>query len=130
MGLMLDLEKEGLMTGDLEYEKRYWQGTYDYFHREAEKAKKVLDRITYSKCPTNDEFYKNIETYVDITVSEKNYTYILGGDGRSSSWDEERRGIVAEAVVKEGIYLTPNQIGILKNFIENTKKVDHIEIFE
>lgn len=105
---------------------------YDYerYSNWAEQNKHQLNKLRLCKQPSNEDFYKDIRMYVDIKISKKDYMFILGGDGRSVPWDEKRNGIVAEAIIKDGVYLSNNQKKILKDYIKNTETVDHITIIE
>lgn len=92
------------------------------YNIEIEKLKKSIQ-------PTNEDLYKNIRDYVTIRViSNQKYEHILGGDGRSQPWSEERIGTFANVKIKENVYLEDKQINIVKDYINNTEKVDIINI--
>lgn len=110
----------------IEWLQKDYQGHYDI----ASSILKKLEKLRHSQQPSNEELYKHVKKYVDIEISTKDYMYILGGDGRSAPWDEKRNGVVADIKLKEGIYLSAAQLKIVEGFVNNTEKVDCINIFE
>lgn len=90
--------------------------------------KEKFDELKIARQPTNDELYQNIKSFFDLSIINKEYEYILGGDGRSQPWSENRTGIVAIIKIKDGIYLNPYQLQIINDFVINTNEVEHTEI--
>lgn len=87
------------------------------------------NRLTDSSQPTTQELYKNIHLYITVTVfTNKTYTHILGGDGRSAPWDEERKGKVVAVKVNDGIYLSSEQVKVVKAYVNTIHEPDHLTI--
>ena len=95
-----------------------------------EKSVSELNKLKESVQPNNSELYTNMSKYVRITEKLGSYEYILGGDGRSCPWSETRRGIIVTGSIKKGVYLSEHQNKIVKQYIEETSKFDHIEIVQ
>lgn len=66
--------------------------------------------------------------YLEIEVSMKEYLYILGGDGRSQSWDEKRTGKVFKAILKKKFIIKNDELEHFHEYLKKTQKVDHIEL--
>lgn len=94
-------------------ELSYHQERVESYNRKLE----VLSKMTQ---PTAEEFYENItsDKFYTVVLENKEYEYILGGDGRSSAWSEWRDGVVLTVRVKSEYYLANELITALTNYIK------------
>ena len=66
--------------------------------------------------------YENGE-FKNLTIEkEGEYTYILGGDGRSSAWDEKRKGIVFKMEIPDNFFVTSETINKFAYYIKVTEE--------
>jgi hypothetical protein len=79
--------------------------------------------------PTNKQLLTDVSCYVGLNVGKDKYTHILGGDGRSMPWSEERTGDVASLRVYPMHYLSKDQIEMVKRWVNDVYAPDHI-VFE
>lgn len=61
-----------------------------------------------------------------INVYNGSYQYILGGDGRSSAWDETRKGVICD--VETSYYLTDVQRNLIGEYLKSLGKIDKLNI--
>ena len=61
-----------------------------------------------------------------ISVFTGDYQYILGGDGRSSAWDETRKGVICN--VETSYYLTDVQRNLIGEYLKSLGKIDKLNI--
>jgi hypothetical protein len=74
------------------------------------------------------EYAKEKSDFMQKTIQVKDYMYILGGDGRSSRWDEKRNGLVLEITTKN-IFITDDVLVLFKDaIISENKELKHIKI--
>ena len=91
-------------------------------------ASKTLSRLNHCR-EISDWKLMNLYTG-DIPGLTKNvtrgkYKYILGGDGRSAAWDEDRVGEIMTLNI-DRVYLSSNQEKMLKDLIRKIDKPDEI----
>jgi hypothetical protein len=79
-----------------------------------------LEELSKMTQPTAEEFYENITTdkFYTTALENKQYEFILGGDGRSSAWSEWRDGVVLTVRVRSEYYLPNELITVLTNYIK------------
>ena len=78
------------------------------------------------KQPETSELFNGIDKYVELKTNlNAKYEFILGGDGRSRPWSEERVGKVITITIKEGVYLSYDQKDVVKSYAA-TLNPDHI----
>ena len=66
--------------------------------------------------------YENGE-FKNLTIEkEGEYTYILGGDGRSSAWDEKRKGIVFKMEIPDNFFVSSESINKFAYYIKATEE--------
>lgn len=64
-----------------------------------------------------------IGEFKNLTIEkEGEYTYILGGDRRSSAWDEKRKGIVFKMEIPEIFFVTSETINKFAYYIKTTEE--------
>lgn len=94
-----------------------------------EDAKKEYELIKDCVQIKTTDLYNGIEKYITTTKREGIYQYILGGDGRSSPWSENRIGVIATIKINKGFYLNDEQKNVVKEYVKEKYKPDHIEVF-
>jgi hypothetical protein len=91
----------------------------------------ILNNIDLTILLTKVKSYNDTPPEIKITIHPKGeYTYILGGDGRSQAWDEKRIGVVCEVVLD--CLIDWDQFDIVKNYINSLHPIvggDRIEHF-
>lgn len=92
-----------------------------------ESEEDLKDLKTRSPITTKD-LYNGIDSYITIKVEDKEYEYILGGDGRSRPWSEKREGSVAEVYIKKGIYLDDRQRKVVREYVSSLVGSETVEI--
>jgi hypothetical protein len=75
-----------------------------------------------------DVLTHGIKSYADIKVVRKQYTYVLGGDGRSQPYDEQRTGLVVEVHMKEDYMLAYETRPFIERMLLETYNADHVEV--
>lgn len=60
-----------------------------------------------------------------VNVYNGNYEHILGGDGRSRPWSEERKGVICD--VQSNYYLTEIQEKLISEYIKHLGKIDRLK---
>lgn len=77
---------------------------------------------------TNKDLYARMGDILVINVGKGKYEHILGGDGRSSPWSENREGLVAKVQIKDpSIYLSEDQVSIIRKYVMDVYGPDYIE---
>lgn len=59
-----------------------------------------------------------------INVYNGTYQYMLGGDGRSQPWDEQRKGVICD--VETMYYLTDVQKNLVSEYLKSLGKIDKL----
>ena len=90
--------------------------------------KEELKLLETKTQPTNAQLHDGLSSYVDILIGEGEYTHVLGGDGRSRAWSEQRTGIVASLVVFPMYYLSSDQLKMVKRWVNDIHSPDHVEL--
>lgn len=97
-----------------------------------ERLKPIKDRYDYlMSCsqPTIEELFSDISEYVKSEIERKPYRHILGGDGRSRPWDEERTGNVLTITIMPKIYLSGSQKNMVREYYSEfitDKEINHV----
>jgi hypothetical protein len=60
----------------------------------------------------------------EINIYQGKYRFILGGDGRSQPWDEQRQGVICD--IKSRYYLNQVQINIITSYLKSLGQIDDI----
>lgn len=110
---------------DLEEKKKSLQITIDDYSEIVKEAKEELEILKDCKQPNTVQLYNGIEEYFTVEKIYGTYEYILGGDGRSQPWSENRTGLIAKIKLKKGIYLSQEQRKIVEDYVISTHKPDH-----
>jgi hypothetical protein len=92
------------------------------------KTESRLIKLKKSNQPKTEELYNGIEAFFTIKNVKKKYENILGGDGRSSAWSENKEGKVLEVTILEGVYLSEPQIKVLREYIEIKYNPEKMEV--
>ncbi len=78
------------------------------------KASKLVETIEFlEKCKEFEvddlltEYRNKDSLFVKSELLEAKYEYILGGDGRSSAWSEQRTGLV-QKITLINVYISPS----------------------
>jgi len=88
---------------------------------EADKAARLLIKLKSCTQPSTSIMHANITDYCTVSIKENaEYTFILGGDGRSQPWSEVRKGIVVTVKIADNIYLNDLQLQAVKDYVINT----------
>jgi len=86
-----------------------------------------IERLSKQSQPTISELYANIDKFIEFVILENSsYEHILGGDGRSRPWSEQRKGKVAEIIIKDLVFLSDEQIEVVKEYVNRIYKPDYI----
>ena len=91
---------------------------------------KERDSLLASVQPTVCGLFSNIDKYATAKVARKKYRHILGGDGRSRAWDEERTGNVLSISLSGSTYLSAVQRKLVEEHfreVHEGSKIDHVE---
>ncbi len=92
-----------------------------------ENSECVLNSINHLTQPKDWELYDGIENFFTHTVKNESYLFVLGGDGRSKPWDEQRTGNVLTISLNEGVWLSQVQTQMLKDYVKEKYSPDHIK---
>lgn len=65
---------------------------------------------------------------VSFEVKEGLYEYILGGDGRSQPWSENRKGIIAYVKINSIYYLSNENRDTVIKYLKATRKYNDVNI--
>lgn len=66
--------------------------------------------------------YENGE-FKNLTIEkDSEFTYSLGGDGRSSEWDEKRKGIVFKMEITDNFFVSSESINKFAYYIKTTEE--------
>ena len=60
----------------------------------------------------------------EINIYQGKYRFILGGDGRSQPWDEQRQGVICD--IKSRYYLDESQRDIVTMYLKSLGQIDDI----
>lgn len=104
---------------ELKKRREYLKETIESKYSSIIEMEKELESLNKSVQLSNFDLYKSINEIVSYTKSEKKYEHILGGDGRSQPWSEQREGLVIEVTIKEGVFLNSTQEEIVKSYIND-----------
>ena len=74
------------------------------------------------------EFHKEDSVFVKKEKTQSQYKYILGGDGRSDPWDENRMGLVLKIQLFK-IYVSDEDLKKFIEFLKATKEEEVKAIF-
>lgn len=113
---------------NLEDKKSQLRNDIRRYSRYLDQFKKKLDFIENCIQPKTIELYKGIDNFFKVKISEGQYEYILGGDGRSQPWSEYRTGRIAEIKLNKGIYLNDKQLEVVKEYVRECHNPDHLKI--
>lgn len=90
------------------------------------KASKLVETIEFlEKCKEFEvddlltEYRNNDSLFVKSELIESKYEYILGGDGRSSAWSEQRTGLV-QKITLINVYISDSNY---QKFIQYIKLI-------
>lgn len=111
-----------------DYEINHLKKLIKQSEKDLVRKREELIRLEDSEEITNGFLYHNIKDLLTISEKKEKYTYILGGDGRSSAWDETREGNVCYVTIKENYYITSQQEEIIRDYVKRCYNADHIKI--
>jgi len=74
------------------------------------------------------DFESGAGKFIRSKTRNSTYEFILGGDGRSQPWSEQRKGMVCEVAFISEIWASDESKQKLKIYIQQTKDFDHIVI--
>lgn len=92
-------------------------------------CKETLKRLETQKQPTMQELYNGMDDYFTRALEDTVHEHILGGDGRSQPWSEQRGGRVMTITIKEGIYLDGAQREAIKGYVASTSILSATIVF-
>ena len=98
------------------------------FHtKQLENCKQELESLKDCRQPVMDELYNNMKSLFTVETNQGKYEHILGGDGRSAPWSEQRTGLIAVITITKDIYLDDRQKDIVKRFVNDVHKADCVK---
>lgn len=115
MGQELEKRKDELNIEVKKY--RAWLHNYE----------SELNKIEDLTQPKDFELYDGIEKFFTYEVINKDYEFVLGGDGRSKPWSEQRTGDVFVITLNEGVWLSNVQTQMLKDYVKEKYSPDNLE---
>jgi len=80
--------------------------------------------IPEKKPVTNKDLILRLTDFVNITTKTDEFEFILGGDGRSRPWSEQRVGSITTIEVLPGVKLEGKQIELIQKSILSFQSVD------
>ena len=116
------------MSQSLEHMIKITQERVDDINRIREAAIEELNKLTQKVKVEDLDFLVSPLKYVDYHTKKGIYKYILGGDGRSAPWDEQRTGIILTITVKDEYYLTRYQLESIEAIAGKLTDHDHLII--
>lgn len=72
--------------------------------------------------------YESREVF-EVVKESGPYQYFLGGDGRSTPWDETRTGLVLKVTTPKDLYLSTDDLRSFKIYLKMTEGSDVQAIF-
>ncbi len=112
---------------NLEQEKQFLKDRIEEFETKAMKYRERYLKIRNCRQPDTSELYNGIESYFTFEERFGTYEHVLGGDGRSRPWSENREGGILTVKINEGIYLDQEQLAIIKGYVDKKYNPEHIE---
>tara|TARA_B110000211_G_scaffold73647_1_gene85688 strand:- start:1244 stop:1594 length:351 start_codon:yes stop_codon:yes gene_type:complete len=94
--------------------------------RQLKNSQDQLDNLKNCKQPKTEDLYKGIENYFTVKNEAGKYEFILGGDGRSSAWSEQRSGKISTITLNKGVYLNVLQEKIVVEYVKEKYKSDKV----
>lgn len=86
-----------------------------------------LELLTGKTQPETSALYNGIEEFFTVEINHNmEYEHILGGDGRSAPWSEQRTGKVAKIRINNDIWLNADQTKIILKYIEDLHQPDYV----
>lgn len=73
------------------------------------------------------ELIERINDFISVETKEGSYEHILGGDGRSRPYSEQREGLISIVTFKEKIYLTDQIKGLIIHFVKDKFESDSVK---
>jgi hypothetical protein len=86
-----------------------------------------LNEIKSLTQPQDWELYDGIEKFFTYVKESKSFEFVLGGDGRSKPWSEQRTGNVFIITLNEGVWLSDVQKQMLKDYVKEKYSPDDIQ---
>ena len=90
--------------------------------------KKELEAINNTKQVSTYDIYNNMDNLISLKSSKGSYEYILGGDGRSKPWSENREGIILNVELNKDYYFLDKHIEAVEEYVKSTCKFDKLVI--
>ena len=111
-----------------EERKNHLVDCLDSAERDVDDYRKILDKHLLKLPIETPILYSKITDIVEVFIKEgESYRHILGGDGRSSAYDERRTGLVAYISINEAIYLDRDQEKIVERYVKELYNPDDIK---
>lgn len=100
----------------------------EFFNKRILETETEYNYLKGTVQPTFKQLYNGIENYFSVSIHQGVYTDILGGDGRSSPWSDNKNGIIAKIKINNGVYLSDEQIKIVKDYVKRVHVCDHVDL--
>lgn len=101
--------------------------------KEVNKLSERIDLLTNQKDFHHSDFVKpntKDEKFFTYQIEKGSYENILGGDGRSRPWSEQKEGTICKVSLSPEYYFDQVHRQIIKTYIGISEEFDHIQILE
>ncbi len=90
-------------------------------------CKKELEQLKDCIEVDNTMLYEGIDKFFTVETITGIYEHVLGGDGRSRPWSENREGKISKIKLNKKYYLNESCKSIIKEYVKTSYGSHHVE---